>query len=106
MSDLLIERAVGLADGFQLTQDGLYFSLPTGGFLPLVENCPQQYIDSLAGQLISQCLEQGRSFSILKPGVRLREDSYHDSQTLTISSSSDDWATNAIKAIVDSGVLE
>ena len=85
-----IRKAIELADGFQLTNDDRYFSLPHGGYVPVIAGCQQQYIDAIAAQLVRQYLRIIASQSNL--------DGYPVFET-------DGDSINTIRAIVDSEVL-
>ncbi len=95
-----IRKAVELADGFQLTGDGKHFSLPHGNYLPAIKNCPQQYLDALAAQLV-------RQVDATNYEVRMQA-----CATTIFYGGKEFWqlggkgrTMNTIKAIVDSGVL-
>ena len=107
-----IKKAVELADGWELSLNGTWIECMAWSSLSCnTALIPQYVLDALAAQLVRQCLERGHSFSVTLVGVRVRESSRVDSQTLAIGSSNDDHTMNTIKAIVDfaeanPGVLE
>ena len=103
-----IRKAVELADGFQLsklTNDGTYFSLPHGGFLPPIIDCPQQYLDALAAQLVRQVDDNGGYAVVIKRASTIIHGA-NDPPIFKHCSYGSDRTRNTIKAIVDSKILE
>lgn len=99
-----IRAGVELADGFQLADEGVFFSLPYGGFVPPVKNCPQQYLDALAAQLVRQVdTVAGIEFDVTSRSSSMWSPVEDEFGNCKIG---DDRTMNTIKAIVNSRVLE
>jgi hypothetical protein len=103
-----IREGVKLADGFQLTNDERYFSMPHGGYVPTIDECPQQYIDALAAQLVRQVEYAEHIVAVTKEVTQIKHvrDNYSTHVHEPVArKSGPDRTLNTIKAIVDSGVL-
>ena len=98
-----IRKAIELADGFQLTRDEQYFSLPAGGYMPAIKDIRQHHKDALAAQLVRQV--DALAFP-------------YDAVFVTVGNTSVEWpigtnyfvegpnrTDNTINAILESGVL-
>ena len=105
-----IKAAVEQADGFQLTSDGRYFSLPDGGYVPPIDECPQQYIDALAAQLARQVDDTEYRLIVSGRFTEIMQDNFEDVKRMTskciASSKGPNRSMNTIKVVVDSKVLK
>jgi hypothetical protein len=107
MSDLIIKKAVKLADGFSIDKAGVYWIHEDYCCYPEEVNDSgglEWFKDALAAQLVRQvdAKKDWEFHSILGEALMVLLDEY----TVEFSANGNDRTMNTINAICDSGVLE